>query len=89
MQQLYPRCNSQRGIKVRDKVWCTNKSGGVERDWIGVPRLFRDSTQNNRVRCACVKPSEADNPVLFQEYDNCDPDEHECLLDDPDEKSEL
>jgi len=21
-------------------VWCTNKSGGIERDWVGVPRRY-------------------------------------------------
>lgn len=85
MSKKYPRCNSQRGVKVRDKVWCSNKSGGVDRKWIGYPRLFRDpTTPNTNLRCACVHPDEASDTSKFQMYDNCGPLAHECFLDDKD-----
>jgi len=85
MGDRYPRCNSQRGTKVRNRVWCADKSGGVARDWVGVPRKFRDPTLGGgKVRCACVPPHEADDP-RFKQYDEypCADDSFECFLEPP------
>eukprot|EP00483_Globobulimina_turgida_P005485 UN05495 len=56
MGKKYPRCNSQSGTKVRNRVWCSDKSGGIERGWSGVPRKFLDPTLGGggRTKCACV-----------------------------------
>lgn len=85
MGNRYPRCNSQRGTKVRNRVWCADRSGGVERDWVGVPRKFRDPTLGGgKLRCACVPYAEADDP-RFAPYDEypCEPDSFECFLEPP------
>lgn len=69
-------------------------SGGIERDWVGVPRkLFMPG--QGKSRCACVKnfgpPShdskrathndrgDLDHPNL-QEYADCQPDQPECFV---------
>ena len=35
----FPGCNSKWTQAEGSEVWCTPKSGGVQRDWAGVPRL--------------------------------------------------
>lgn len=67
-------------------------SGGINREWAGVPRkLFKPGSSQSR--CACVKDSgpsqesadpqgdrgDLDHPNL-QEYDNCDPKAVSCNL---------
>lgn len=36
-----PDCNSKWTAKTGSEVWCTTKSGGVEREWVGTPRLYK------------------------------------------------
>ncbi|XP_076031488.1 neuferricin-like [Oratosquilla oratoria] len=97
-KKLFPHCNSAWTAESGSRVWCTLRSGGVERDWVGVPRLFYDSTLV-KPRCACVKttgpPSDnpsvqnhkdrgdLDNPNL-REYEGCDPTSPECDVKDSD-----
>ena len=87
MSKKYPRCNSQSGTKVRDRVWCSDKSGGVERGWTGVPRKFLDPTmgKGGRTRCACVQIEEANDKTRFQKYDDypCGDMDHQCFLEPP------
>eukprot|EP01084_Bolivina_argentea_P243794 408595_1 len=86
MGKKYPRCNSQSGTKVRNRVWCSNMSGGIERGWTGVPRKFLDPTMGQgRTRCACVPKEEADDETRFQKYDEypCDDNANECFLEPP------
>ncbi|XP_037125014.1 neuferricin [Syngnathus acus] len=67
----FPACNSEWSSARGGRVWCSTKSGGVERSWTGVPRkLF--SAGASGYRCVCVEdPSAArENPNL-QEYDDC------------------
>ncbi|XP_077996339.1 neuferricin-like [Glandiceps talaboti] len=93
-KKKFPPCNSEWTQKSGGRVWCSNKSGGIQRDWVGVPRkMFKPgSTQS---RCACVRTSgppsydaeskdhpnrgDLDNPNL-KEYDNCNPTENSCKL---------
>ncbi|XP_067123941.1 neuferricin [Centruroides vittatus] len=92
-KKLFPPCNSEWSREKGTRVWCTNKSGGVERDWVGVPRkLFKPGQQE---RCACVKDSgspsgsskniddrgDLDNPNL-KVYANCAPDSTSCSWKD-------
>lgn len=53
--KIFPFCNSEWIADLKEgKVWCTKSSGGIERDWVGVPRqLFIPATR--QYRCACVK----------------------------------
>ena len=56
-------------------------SGGVDRDWVGVPRLLF-SPGSSRSRCVCVeKPSATGNPNL-QEYQDCPPEAESCPAGD-------
>lgn len=80
MSKLLPECNSEWNADLNSgRVWCTTKSGGVERDWVGVPRLKSDDESNH---CVCVNletldPSQQDK---FRIYAGCDPNASECAL---------
>lgn len=67
-------------------------SGGVDREWAGVPRLYF-YPGSNRSRCVCVKSSGAPNAPGFKdtrrgdldnpnikEYRNCPHDSEECYV---------
>ena len=67
-------------------------SGGIERDWIGVPRVYK-KVGRGETRCACVRtfgaPSDGSNPEgtrgdlddpHFKEYEGCDPDAPSCRI---------
>ncbi|XP_034034876.1 neuferricin isoform X1 [Thalassophryne amazonica] len=80
-----PACNSEWSAATGGRVWCSSKSGGVERDWTGVPRkLF--SPGSSSTRCVCVKMQSAgeENPNL-QEYEGCPPHAESCPLEDSEE----
>ncbi|XP_029924437.1 neuferricin [Myripristis murdjan] len=76
-REQYPACNSEWSAARGGRVWCSNKSGGVERHWTGVPRkLFSPGSSSSR--CICVRdPSTAENPNL-QEYEGCPPNAESC-----------
>lgn len=78
----FPSCNSQWSASTGGRVWCSTKSGGVERDWTGVPRkLF--SPGSSGVRCVCVKdPSTADEDPNLQKYDGCPPFADSCTVEE-------
>lgn len=38
-----PDCNSRWSREEGSIVWCTTKSGGIERDWVGVPRIYSEA----------------------------------------------
>ncbi|CAG9537968.1 unnamed protein product [Cercopithifilaria johnstoni] len=52
--KIFPPCNSEWQKDVGGRVWCSKKSGGIEREWVGVPRKLFD-TKSKSYRCACVK----------------------------------
>jgi len=53
-KKTFPECNSKWSKEEGTLVWCTNESGGVKRDWTGVPRMFFTPGQTDH-RCACVQ----------------------------------
>ncbi len=76
-------------------MWCTNKSGGVKRNWIGRPRkLF---LPGRKERCACIKdvgppstdPSNVSSNVgdlespHLKEYEGCDSKATSCQVTPP------
>lgn len=77
----FPECNSEWNSQTESgKVWCTTKSGGVERTWTGVPRIFNDGKQK---RCACFNqdlPGAQDAAKFMSTYPKCDPKAVECKL---------
>lgn len=91
--EVFPACNSEWKQNTGGRVWCTQKSGGVDRDWAGVPRKLYAAGSKN-YRCACVKNfgtplatddakgnrGDLDNPNL-KLYDNCSPSSNSCKLE--------
>ncbi|XP_070773094.1 neuferricin [Enoplosus armatus] len=77
---LFPACNSQWSAATGGRVWCSTKSGGVERGWTGVPRkLF--SPGSTGVRCVCVEdPAAAEEDPNLQKYDGCPPHADSCSV---------
>uniref|UniRef100_A0A8C4W0K5 Cytochrome b5 domain containing 2 n=1 Tax=Gopherus evgoodei TaxID=1825980 RepID=A0A8C4W0K5_9SAUR len=86
-KKQFPPCNSEWSSTSGSRFWCSKQSGGVNRDWIGVPRkLYKPGSSDSH--CVCVRtigpPSgqldstehsdrgDLDNPNL-QEYKGCHP----------------
>jgi hypothetical protein len=57
-------------------------SGGIERDWTGVPRqLYEPGSQT--YRCACIREDEIDGPNKkgnIREYPDCNPKSTSCWI---------
>ena len=67
IKKALPDCNTKWSQATGSEVWCTTKSGGVEREWVGVPRLYTPSLDptldprldgdgggGGRERCVCA-----------------------------------
>lgn len=52
--RLFPPCNSEWSQANGGRVWCTTRSGGIARDWVGVPRMYYVAG-SSKPRCACVR----------------------------------
>lgn len=53
-KQKFPPCNAEWSATKGSRFWCSQKSGGVSRDWIGVPRkLYKPGSQEPH--CVCVR----------------------------------
>lgn len=78
-KKLLPPCNSEWLQESGGRVWCTTSSGGIEREWAGVPRhLFEPET--GKTRCACVRESDLGNPNL-KEFANCPKNSESCTTE--------
>lgn len=88
-KQMFPPCNVEWTQAEGSRLWCTKRSGGITRDWVGVPRkLFYPGQQP---RCACVRDTGApstdpaaqlnrgdlDSPHV-KEYPGCKSNSWEC-----------
>ncbi|XP_053310920.1 neuferricin [Spea bombifrons] len=88
----FPPCNVE-WTAGSNRVWCSKHSGGIQRDWVGVPRKMYIAGADS-YRCVCVRasgpPSEhpdsteynrgdLDNPLL-KEYEDCNPLFEWCLV---------
>ncbi|XP_055570517.1 neuferricin isoform X2 [Falco cherrug] len=93
-KQQFPPCNSEWNSAKGSRFWCSRQSGGVKRDWTGVPRkLYQPGSRGSH--CVCVRttgPSwgwpassehndrgDLDNPHL-EEYEGCHPLAEQCVL---------
>lgn len=94
-KKTFPPCNVEWSSIRGSRFWCSQKSGGVSRDWIGVPRkLYKPGTKESH--CVCVRttgpPSDQkldspthrnrgdlDHPSLG-EYTGCPPQATTCFL---------
>mmetsp|Transcript_2308 Transcript_2308/g.3121 ORF Transcript_2308/g.3121 Transcript_2308/m.3121 type:complete len:213 (+) Transcript_2308:1-639(+) len=75
-EQTYPSCNSRWAQQTGGEVWCSEKSGGVERAWVGVPRKYvsKKGTKDEFRKCVCVQEQALGSldPGLFEKYDKCE-----------------
>ncbi|CAJ0942444.1 unnamed protein product, partial [Mesorhabditis belari] len=91
--EVFPPCNSEWKKESGGRMWCSTKSGGIQRDWVGVPRKYTDPTAKG-TRCACVKNfgpglsvhaaqganrGDLDHPFL-SEYEDCSPTSMSCKI---------
>lgn len=92
--QVYPPCNSEWNQDLkRTRFWCTKRSGGIERDWIGVPRkLITSIDENKKGRCVCVQTDSGivydDDDQVLKLYPGCAPSATECVLKESDSTTE-
>lgn len=77
LRSKYPPCNIEWKVDTGTRVWCTNQSGGIDRDFVGVPRKMYE-VGKSEFRCACVPDDRLEDPLL-KEYENCDPKSSECV----------
>ncbi|KAG8226073.1 hypothetical protein J437_LFUL006380 [Ladona fulva] len=85
----YPPCNSEWQVDKGSRVWCSKKSGGIERSWVGVPRKLYVAGSSSP-RCACIRhPKEISSPgshepkiddPQLEKYPDCSEDSHSCWI---------
>ncbi|KMQ96748.1 cytochrome b5 domain-containing protein 2 [Lasius niger] len=84
-KRMFPPCNIEWNPEIGTLFWCTNRSGGIERDWVGVPRmLFETASTQSTSRCACVKLDSMEyeeNKAMLREYNGCAKYETKCVLE--------
>lgn len=73
----FPPCNIEWSEEIGTKVWCTTESGGIKREWSGVPRKYFEPGHTS-FRCACVNEKDL-NSSLLKPYENCDPTSDTCF----------
>lgn len=72
----FPPCNTEWSAETGSTFWCSEKSGGIERDWVGVPRRqFKPGGTD--FNCVCVHESKRQAPNL-KEFEDCDPESTRC-----------
>lgn len=77
LRSQYPGCNIEWKADTGTRVWCTDKSGGIDRDWIGVPRKYYEIGKSD-FRCACI-PEDRLHDSQLKEYDDCHRTSSECF----------
>ncbi|XP_011059514.1 PREDICTED: neuferricin [Acromyrmex echinatior] len=80
--RMFPPCNVEWNLDIGTVFWCTERSGGIDRDWVGVPRMFFETAQSSS-RCTCIKLDSKEyeeNKARFKEYDGCDKYATKCIL---------
>ncbi|KAK0179205.1 hypothetical protein PV327_008018 [Microctonus hyperodae] len=82
-KQMYPPCNIEWKPDQGTRVWCTKNSGGIMRDWSGVPRKYFQHLDSDKHRCACVNvqsPTYYENMRKFRKYEDCTIDATSCII---------
>ncbi|KAK3930695.1 Neuferricin [Frankliniella fusca] len=84
----FPPCNVEWTPESGSRVWCSNRSGGIERDWAGVPRKYYKPGSES-YRCTCIKYADEMKIVPrdqrkgnIEEYDGCEFDSNSCYVKD-------
>lgn len=86
VKRSLPDCNSRWSQESGSEVWCTLRSGGIERAWVGVPRLYKPALDpaweggaSGNERCACASDEQLSQPFL-EAYPGCDASAERCFL---------
>lgn len=74
----YPPCNTEWSAEKGSTFWCSTKSGGIEREWTGVPRKIYKPGKTD-FDCVCVEQSKLKEGSL-QEFEDCDPESIKCTF---------
>ena len=79
-REEFPPCNSK-WTQGASHVWCTSKSGGTERGWVGYPRkMHRRGSAVDSAQCVCTKDANTfvsgDN--LLEVYSGCEKYADKC-----------
>lgn len=77
-KQEFPPCNTKWSAEEGSTFWCSTKSGGIEREWTGVPRKIYKPGQTD-FNCVCVEESKLADGNL-KEFDDCDPKSTKCTF---------
>ncbi|XP_008559280.1 neuferricin [Microplitis demolitor] len=83
INKKFPPCNVEWNPEGGTRFWCTNQSGGIPREWIGVPRQYYENPSSPQNRCACVDLKSQDyinSKGNFREYKDCAKDATECFV---------
>ncbi|XP_032513371.2 neuferricin [Danaus plexippus] len=79
-ERIFPPCNISWKEGEGSKVWCSKSSGGIVRNWVGVPRqLYTPGVE--RPQCVCVSRDNI-NSSLIKEYEGCPSTSTECIVPD-------
>uniref|UniRef100_A0A6B2ED60 Putative heme/steroid binding protein n=1 Tax=Phlebotomus kandelakii TaxID=1109342 RepID=A0A6B2ED60_9DIPT len=77
VKEEFPACNTEWSADRGTTFWCTTRSGGKERDWVGVPRKYYEAGRSE-YRCACIHPDRLDSANL-KEFPGCEPTADKCV----------
>ncbi|KZC04583.1 Neuferricin, partial [Dufourea novaeangliae] len=82
-KRMFPPCNVEWNPDSGTVVWCSKKSGGIEREWFGVPRMLFESPNSQQYRCACVKLDSKEyeeTKGMLREYSGCPKTSIKCAV---------
>ncbi|XP_046484141.1 neuferricin isoform X1 [Neodiprion pinetum] len=81
-KRIFPPCNIEWKPDVGTRLWCSKRSGGIERDWIGVPRmLFEPGSEQHRCACVNLKSKEHEmHKGNLREYEGCAKGSTNCVI---------
>ncbi|CAG9831907.1 unnamed protein product [Diabrotica balteata] len=75
----FPPCNIEWDAEKGTKLWCSNKSGGISRDWVGLPRQYYE-VNSKSYRCACIKEDQVNSIGNIKKYEGCDIMSNVCFV---------
>ncbi len=89
-KKALPDCNSRWSQADGSEVWCSPNSGGIQREWAGLPRLYSEALDPRatlpeggsgaRELCVCA-PSELANARRYlKPYHGCDAAAERCRV---------
>ncbi|CAG4911911.1 unnamed protein product [Colias eurytheme] len=73
---LYPPCNVAWSETEGTRVWCSKSSGGIKRDWVGVPRQLYEPG-SDKPKCVCVQQEDT---KMLKQYEGCSSSATECFV---------